>query len=179
MCKYLAADKPPGYSKFMKDHNTCIIASLFIFSETYLLSKCHHCLISSFFTGPFWLVILYFWLVSDIPANDWPPDCKHINIVSSETAAILTFVLLRRRHCFVLKMSGYWLLSRVKNNINILVFLFGSQADLLNHLHFLATAGTIQFSVFWSFAGACREKGILGTGKAGRWLPCPARYLPN
>lgn len=60
MCKYLAADKPPGYSKFMKDHNTCIIASLFIFSETYLLSKCHHCLISSFFTGPFLIGDLVF-----------------------------------------------------------------------------------------------------------------------
>lgn len=44
MCKYLASANPPAYTKFMNDHNTCIIASLFIFSETFLLTKCHHCL---------------------------------------------------------------------------------------------------------------------------------------
>lgn len=44
VCTYLAADKPPGYSKFMNDHNTRVMVSLFIFSETCLLTKSHHCL---------------------------------------------------------------------------------------------------------------------------------------
>lgn len=92
-------------------------------------------------------------------------------------------MLVRRHRCFVLNMSGESLLSLVKNNSNILVFLLGSQTDLLNHLYILTKAGTssvILFSVIWSLGGACRGKAILVAGKQAGWQsPCPASYLPN
>lgn len=71
------------------------------------------------------------------------------------------------------------LLSLVKNNSNILEFLYGSQTDLLNHLHLSTKAGTIQFSVVWSLTGACRGKGILVAGKAGRVVITMPRQVPS
>jgi len=128
-----------------------------------------------FFTMLFLICGLVF--LTSLWHNCSPPDCKHIDIVNIETATVLTSVLMRRHHCFVLNMSGDSLLSLVKNkNNNILLFLSDSQTDVPHHLHFLTKAGTIQFSVVWSLAGA---KGRGFWWQAGWQLPYAASYLPN
>lgn len=71
------------------------------------------------------------------------------------------------------------LLSLVKNNSNILEFLYGSQTDLLNHLHLVTKAGTFQFSVVWSLTGARRGKGVLVAGKAGGLVIAMPTQVPS